>query len=573
MKRTLDLDNLISPDAMASAIANSWQTWNQYRKTWMSQCQELRNYVYATDTLTTQNQKLPWSNSTTTPKLTQIYDNLKANYTSALFPSSDWMKWKGDTVESRDKSRAITEFMKTKMDQSGFTSTTMDLLDDWILTGNCFGTIEYINEFVQTEDGNSSQVYKGPRLVRISPFDITFDPTAAHFSDTPKIIRSLKRLGEVQKMAESDPDFAVILNKMLNNRSEVGGGSDIQKSDAYIADGFTSIQNYYASSSVEFLTFYGDMYDQSTQTLYTNKVITVVDRAYIVKMEDSPSYMGTDMIFHAGWRTRPDNLYAMGPLDNLVGMQYRIDHLENLKADVFDQIALPMVVVQGDVEDFENQPGERIYVGEEGAVSYLRPDATALQADFQIQTLETKMEELAGAPRMAMGLRTPGEKTAFEVGVLDNGANRIFQHKALQFELMFLQPVLQAMLEVGYRNFSGSEIVSGYDAEVGSVIYTTITKDDIGVSGKIQPEGSSHFEKRNRRVQTLTQLIQLKADPSVGSHISGKRVAAILADELDEPELYGDNIAVIEGAETQKAMLDAEADVQEDMAMKAEMGL
>ena len=72
---------------------------------------------------------------------------------------------------------------------------------------------------------------------------------------------------------------------------------------------------------------------------------------------------------------------------------------------------------------------------------------------------------------------------------------------------------------------------------------------------------------------TLTQLIQLKADPSVGSHISGKRVAAILSDELEEPELYGDNIAVTEGAETQKAMLDAEADVQEDMAMKAEMGL
>ena len=66
MKRTLDLDNLVSPDATASAIANQYQTWNQYRKTWLDDVKELRNYVYATDTSTTENKRLPWSNSTTT---------------------------------------------------------------------------------------------------------------------------------------------------------------------------------------------------------------------------------------------------------------------------------------------------------------------------------------------------------------------------------------------------------------------------------------------------------------------------------------------------------------------------
>ena len=55
----------------------------------------------------------------------------------------------------------------------------------------------------------------------------------------------------------------------------------------------------------------------------------------------------------------------MGPLDNLVGMQYRIDHLENLKADVFDQIAYPIIKIRGDVEDFDFEPAARIYMGEE----------------------------------------------------------------------------------------------------------------------------------------------------------------------------------------------------------------
>jgi hypothetical protein len=98
-----------------------------------------------------------------------------------------------------------------------------------------------------------------------------------------------------------------------------------------------------------------------------------------------PSWLGTAPIFHAGWRSRPDNLYAMGPLDNLVGMQYRIDHLENLKADVFDQIALPMLKIRGDVEDFEYMPAGRVYIGEEGDVVpmvNLAQGFTALRLSF-----------------------------------------------------------------------------------------------------------------------------------------------------------------------------------------------
>ena len=575
MKRTLDLDQLVGADGLAKAIANKYMEFQSYRSEWEDTQTELRNYLYATDTRTTSNEKLPWSNSTTTPKLTQIYDNLKANYEAALFPSSDWMKWVSNNRDSNkpEKRKAIQSYMQNKVDQSDFYEVTGTLLDDFVRTGNCFATVEYSGEGYINELGEYIAGYEGPRVVRISPHDIVFDPTAATFSASPKIVRSLKTLGECRKMAEADPRFNVVFDKMLNNRQSVGQADDVDKSEGYTADGFSSIYNYYAASAVEFLTFYGDIYDVDKGELLTNRIIVVVDRAYIVYDELSPSYMGTDVVFHAGWRSRPDNLYAMGPLDNLVGMQYRIDHLENLKADVFDQIALPMVLIQGDVEDFEFQPGERIIAGEEGNVTYLRPDATALNADFQIQTLENKMEELAGAPRQAMGLRTPGEKTAFEVGVLDNAANRIFNHKARQFEMMFLEPILNAMLDVGRRNFVGSQESSTYDSDVGSTIFSTIVKEDIVGDGRIRPMGARHFEARNKRVQTLSQLIQLKQDPSVGTHLSGKAIAHILAEELNEAELFGDNVGVLETAETQKAMLDAEADVQEDLQMKRDMGI
>src|SRR6056297_484491 len=576
MKRALDVDNLINADAKATQIAQQWEEWNTYRRRWIEEKKELRDFVYATDTRTTSVSKLPWSNSTTTPKIAQIYDNLKANYTAALFPSEDWMRWSATDMESGSKQKVdvIQNYMANKVTQSGFRFTAERLIDDYILTGNCFATVDFTADAYTLETGEQIKNYVGPRLVRISPYDICFDPTAASFTSTPKIVRSIKTLGEVANDFEDSPELLEIFDKMLHNRGEVGSATQTDKSQGFIADGFGSIENYYQSSYVEFLTFYGDIFDVYEKKLHKNRIITVVDRAYVISDVANPSWLGTAPIFHAGWRTRPDNLYAMGPLDNLVGLQYRIDHLENLKADVFDQIALPMLKIRGDVEDFEYEPGGRIYMGEEGDVAPLVPDATALNADLQIQVLENKMEELAGAPKMAMGLRSPGEKTAFEVQTLDNAANRIFQHKASKFEAEFIEPLLNAMLEAARRNLNTEDIISIVDRDLGLQVFRSITKEDITAKGKIVPQGARHFSERAKRIQTLSQLMQIKAsDPTVAPHMSGKIIARILSEELNEPTLYEENVAVYEQMETQKAAADAEADFQEDLEIKAEQGL
>ncbi|WP_201773188.1 hypothetical protein, partial [Vibrio cholerae] len=176
--------------------------------------------------------------------------------------------------------------------------------------------------------------------------------------------------------------------------------------------------------------------------------ITIIDRMFVAEEKENEAWFAQAPIFHCGWRIRQDNLYAMGPLDNLVGMQYRIDHLENLKADVFDLIAFPPMKVKGDVEEFVWGPMEQIYINGDGDVEMMAPNTQALQADMQIQILEAKMEEFAGAPREAMGIRTPGEKTAFEVQQLQNAAGRIFQEKIINFEVMLMEKVLNAMLEI-----------------------------------------------------------------------------------------------------------------------------
>ena len=51
------------------------------------------------------------------------------------------------------------------------------------------------------------------------------------------------------------------------------------------------------------------------------------------------------------------------------------------------------------------------------------PDVNALQANMELANLQEQMEIMAGAPREAMGFRTPGGKTKYEVQSLENAAS------------------------------------------------------------------------------------------------------------------------------------------------------
>ena len=577
---TLDIENIVEPEVLAVEIANRWREWDTLRNTKIQEWKELRNYLYATDTKTTGNAMLPWSNTTTTPKLTQLMDNLHANYFASLFPQQKWMRFEASSIDSNVKSKrdTIQAYMENKVRQSDFVNTASDLIYDYIQYGNCFATVQWEDRYKIKEDGDYISQYVGPKVVRISPYDICFNPAASDFLKAPKIIKSIKTLGEIKRMIKDDPakeNMQVILDKMLHARAAVrGSDATFNKSEGYIADGFSSIQHYYESDYVEILTFYGDIFDYQNDELQVDRIITIVDRAYILSNEENPSWLGHASVFHAGWRPRPDNLYAMGPLDNLVGMQYRIDHLENLKADVFDQIAYPVMKIRGDVEDFDFEPAARIYMGEEGDVGYLAPDATALNADFQIQNLENKMEMLAGAPREAMGIRSAGEKTAFEVQQLMTAAGRIFQHKTAHFERVFLEPILNAMLEAARRNMDYADTVRVLNDDTGLYFFEQITKEDIKANGKIVPMGARHYAERANRVQNLTQLYQLKlSDPTMAAHLSGKEFARLLADELGEPKLFGENVTVTEQLETQRIATEAQVQFEEEQQIAMEKGL
>jgi hypothetical protein len=106
-----------------------------------------------------------------------------------------------------------------------------------------------------------------------------------------------------------------------------------------------------------------------------------------------------------------------------------------------------------------------------------------------------------------------------------------------------------------------------------AAFFEEVTKEDIKGNGRIRPIGASHFAERARRIQNIQNMLLMKQDPTIAPHWSGKKTAQILAQELGEDELYGENIAVQEQLETQQAMQDAEADNVDRLQQQEEMGL
>ncbi len=569
------------PDSIARVVADMWVRFNSNRTVWLQEKRELRDYLFSTSTRTTTNAQLPWKNSTVTPKLTQIRDNLHANYMAALFPNEEWFQWIGDDHSSvgLKKRKAIENYMRQKLRQSGFEVTVEQLVLDYIDYGNAMAGHEYVDDTKQDpETGGDISRYRGPRAYRLSPQDTVIDPTAATWKDTPVIRRIVRTVGDLARdrnilVAQNGYDPAVI-DKVLTLRSSMTDYIDQLKGHALAVDGFGSIEEYFASGRIEILELWGDLYDHTTGKYYADHVTSIIDRRWLLACKPNPSWLGEKPLFHVGWRVRPDNLWAQGPLDQLVGMQYRIDHLENLKADVFDQIANPFLVVRGNsVTDFTWGPGGKAYVGDEGDVRVLAPDTTALNADMQIRELMQRMEELAGAPQQAMGIRTPGEKTKYEVQVLENGAGRIFQAKVAWFEKNILEPLINSMLEESRRRLGSVEQIKVTD-EMGGVTFIDVTADDLNGVGRLYPIGSRHFAEQARFVQDLTTTLRNVAGlPTVAAHFSGKAVARALNEVMgwDAWGIVKDNAAVIEQAETQRLVQAAQQQLTAEAGQPTEM--
>jgi len=578
----LEATRILDRKGLADFISEEWDKLRGQRSGRDAAWAEARNYIFATDTRTTTNQKLPWKNSTTIPKLCQIRDNLHSNYIAAEFPNDNFFKWEAYTQDANDisKKEAVQAYMSNKLRESGFRSTVSQLLVDYIDYGIAIADVVWINESKEDkETGEKIPGYVGPKAVRVSPLDCVFDATAVDFSHSYKITRSIKRFGEFELEMLQNPTEWIenSLQLIKDTRSVLTGltAEDFRKAEAYSIDGFGSLFEYYGSGYVELLEFEGTLHDPVTGELLDDYIITIVDRKHVVRKEPIPAWKRGGFKEMAGWRKRPDNLYAMSPLENLVGMQYRLDHLQNLAADIKDLTAAPPLVFKGELQEAVKWgPFAEFHMEHDGDVRPLFTGADLNRVESEMAALLNLMEELAGAPKQAAGIRTPGEKTAFEVQSLDNAAGRIFQEKVTQFEVEIVEPILNNMLETAVRNMQGSDIIRVMDDDLGVTQFIEITKEDITAKGKIRPIGSRHFAAQAQLVQNLTGLANSPIWAKIQNHISDKKLAKLFEDmlQLDRFDLVSDNAGIMDQIESQRLVNQGQEDLATEQATPIDGG-
>ena len=581
--KVLELKHVLTPDRLATRLTEKYIEWDMMRSQWKTDKEEIRRYIYATDTSTTTNSTNPWKNKTTIPKLCQIRDNLYSNYTATLFPKRKWLKWIANTKDSNSvaKRDAIVNYMCWCIEQPTFKHEIDKIILDYIDFGNCFATVEWVDQRVQL-DARTQAGYVGPAIRRISPLDLVMNPVAEDFQSSPKFIRSIISMGELKSLLErmsndeNRPEYEELYDYLRNVRynARTFKGDWSQRDRLYAVDGFSSFRAYLLSDYCEVLTYYGDWYDSDSGEFQKNRVITVVDRHKLIGNKPNPSYFGKPPIFHVTWRKRQDNLWGMGPLDNLVGMQYRVDHLENLGADIWDFVAYPVQKIKGFVEDFDYSPGAKIFTSEEGDFEIVSPDVNILQGENKIVMYSDTMEKMAGAPGEAMGFRSPGEKTKYEVQRLENASARIFQNKINQFEEQIIEPLLNAMLEMARRNLSEAITIRVFDDELKTASFETLTVEDITGVGRIKPIAARHFAEQAELIQNLTALTGSNLWATVQPHFSGIKLAKLLEHTFDltDYEVVLPYVALAEQAEGQAQVQVLQQQLMQQMGTATGMG-
>jgi hypothetical protein len=225
-----------------------------------------------------------------------------------------------------------------------------------------------------------------------------------------------------------------------------------------------------------------------------------------------------------------------------------------MKSDIMDLVTYPPLIIKGNVNEFDWGPMERIYLDTDGDVKLASPDVNALQVNIEISGIEQRMEEMAGAPKEAMGFRSPGEKTMYEVQRLENASSRIFQNKIAQFEEQYLEPMLNYMLVLA-QTYLTTSTIRVIDDEFRSAVFRSVTAEELSANGRLKPLAARHFAEKAERVQNLNNFFgsALGADEAIKVHFSGVKLARMFEELLDiaDYEIVEPFIRLSEAAEGQ----------------------
>jgi len=513
---------------VASTIAYKWSEWDGSRTEAKKLWEEIDSYIHATDTTSLEGGN-NFTHTVMIPVVSEIHEDLQAIMYATLFPHVDWLGWKPYDMDSATtlKRSKVLSYIKHAHLLNGFYKTSRSFIDDVIRYGNCFAEVHNVDEREVKEDDTLGAGYVGAKPKRISPYDIVFNPTASSFEKTDKIVRSVVHVSDLLEWYSGvvpDGDVEAVRELLRERKGSLSGSgtNHSSKDKQYVPDGFGSYQEYILSGYVEVLTLYGDVFDEESFTTSKNRMISVIDGCKVLL--DEP--LEGRRIFKGSWKARPDNLWSQGALDAVVGLNYMINHRENSKNEAIDKFIHPDRLYQGEVEEiFDEVTGQMKYLApENGAVVDMQPNTAILSYNNEVASHLELARRASRIPQQLSGFRSAGEKTAFEVQALNDGAFRGFVNKAEQLEQDFFEPLVTAEIEIARNNFQSVIQVANKTPE-GLVSFLEVTEEDLKANGKLLPYGSRRFSRLLQQQAGLNQLSQSTLGQIVAPHMSTWKLA------------------------------------------------
>lgn len=545
-----------------------------------AEARELMDFLDATDTTTTSNSALPFKNSTTIPKLAHLYQMMVTSYMEHLIPNRNWIDFVGndnDAVRS-EKREAVRAYVRGKAAASNLGGTLERLVEDFVTRGYAVTHNRHVSKTTTTVENRTINNYTGTVSERVSPSDFFWDVTATTLPRANKCVRTLYTMGGLKKEIRdgtfplmSEEDFQKLREERRSVREALSDGyNGRRKYDSLCKKGYGDMMNYVNEGVVEVLRFYGTFYDEQADELWDNYEITLIDRKIIGRKESLDNWQGSQALHITVYEFQKDTLAPIGPLHRLVGMQYKLDKRENFREDMHDKFLSPTLKKVGDVREKGTRggPDHEFEVEEGGDAVWMTPPAEVLNQDQSLLLIMQLMEELSGAPKEAIGQRTAGEKTKFEVQLLDRGQNKTFRNKVKKFERELLSPTLNDYLEQGRHHLDSSDMVKSFNSTLGSEKFIEITADDLNLNGEMVAQGATLFAEKANTLQNLNAIINSPLGQSLSPHTSRvnlMRAVEMLAD-LEQYDIYTFGIGVQEEQKLAQLVNQAQNRTQEQQA-------
>lgn len=550
-------------DDIARLIAQRWTDLYGQRETQRQRDKEVIEYLHASSIKDTTNYKDHnlKGHTTNIPMLYKHKEVLVAMYMDMWFPNSNYMKWEQDRSmdeEQVKKGRTTAAYIQKKLKYVPNAKAMRQLAEDFVTYGRIAALTDFERVMKPNNVGGMTAVYEGPIIHRLHPDSYVFDVTAADIRKTPKIIRHVYSMAEIVRMHEDGSKIYTkeVVDKMFMRRSRNNQGSGWEQANKYAnmaIQGYGDYNAYLQSGHVEILAFLGDLYDNSTNKLLRDQHILVLDRDEVVYRADMNTVTGDNFFYHV-YEGFESTLGGIGPLHKVVGLQYAMNHVQNMKANALDLELQPPLKFQGGDATQPFGAGERFVLDIDEDVNPMNPGTQALQVNAEQGFIMSLYDQVTGVPSELSGIRTAGEKTAFEVDQILSGGQRIPTRKAAEAEQFFWEPLIRSMLEQAQDNMALSDYVKVINDSQGVETFVEVTKDSLVEASSIYPIGARGLAEEARSLRefhTITQnpiIAQL-----IQPHTSGKALVRKIEKSLnwEQSGVFRDYVQLAEQAELQ----------------------